>query len=294
MTSPFSHSKTTPAKRLKLFLWGNSGSGKTTLALRFPNPVVIDLEKGTDHYRQDFEFEFRQTTDWYEVLKAVAHLEANPGQFDTLVIDPISELWQSCQRAWEQRFLMERKKGSPNHHGDWYEFSIGDWGPIKKEWKGFISRLISLDMNVVAIARAKPDYDRGGGKLGDTWDCERDTAYPFDVQVQLELIGDVRKATVHKDRLNKLPHRFDLDFEVFAKAFSNVLVSQVTYADAKMVEAINVFLDAEGDKRDEMVKAILAKFKVPKLENLKAEEADALLSRLAERANAREKSNAAN
>ena len=41
-------------KRLKLFLWGDSGVGKTTLALHFPMCVVLDMERGTDHYGDSF------------------------------------------------------------------------------------------------------------------------------------------------------------------------------------------------------------------------------------------------
>ena len=58
-------------KRLKLFLWGDSGVGKTTLALRFPKPVVIDMEGGTDLYGDAFEFEVLRTITADEAMEAV-------------------------------------------------------------------------------------------------------------------------------------------------------------------------------------------------------------------------------
>ena len=54
-STPFQ--KAAPAdRRLKLFAWGDSGSGKTTLGLKFPDVVVIDLERGTDLYADSFNF----------------------------------------------------------------------------------------------------------------------------------------------------------------------------------------------------------------------------------------------
>jgi AAA domain len=45
--SPFTKAATRP-KRPKILVHGESGDGKTTFALRFPKPVVLDLEGGTD------------------------------------------------------------------------------------------------------------------------------------------------------------------------------------------------------------------------------------------------------
>ncbi|MFH1681633.1 MAG: AAA family ATPase, partial [Candidatus Eisenbacteria bacterium] len=58
-------------RRLKLFVWGDSGTGKTTLSLRFPSPVVIDMEGGADLYGDAFQFDRLRTTDADAVMEAV-------------------------------------------------------------------------------------------------------------------------------------------------------------------------------------------------------------------------------
>ena len=46
----------TQADRLKMYIYGEAGTGKTVTSLQFPNPAVIDTEKGTTHYGKFFDF----------------------------------------------------------------------------------------------------------------------------------------------------------------------------------------------------------------------------------------------
>ena len=71
--SPFQEAESLE-KRLKLFVWGDSGVGKTTLALQFPQPVVIDLEGGTDLYGDSFNFAVKRVSTAGEVVEAEIHI----------------------------------------------------------------------------------------------------------------------------------------------------------------------------------------------------------------------------
>ena len=149
--SPFQRAVTLD-KRLKLFLWGDSGVGKTTLSLQFPNPVVIDLEGGTDLYGESFEFDVQRASTVDHVRDGVNWLHTHPHSYRTLVIDPITIYWDALQRKWSEIFLKRNKK-SKGYRFDFYDFQPRDWMTIKAEFKEIIRRLIALDMNVIVTAR---------------------------------------------------------------------------------------------------------------------------------------------
>src|SRR5256885_13710056 len=83
-------------KRLKLFMFGPAGVGKTTAAIQFPNSYIIDCERGTENYDRlvtDSGSEVFQTTDIHEVIAEVKALPTEKHDFRTLVIDPITTVY---------------------------------------------------------------------------------------------------------------------------------------------------------------------------------------------------------
>ena len=124
-TSPFQRAGSRN-NRLKLFLWGDSGVGKTTLALQFCNPVVIDLEAGTELYGEAFTFDVLHATTADEVMEAVDWLLKNRHDYRTLVIDPITIYWDALQKKWSDIFL-RRNKGSKGYRHEFYDLQPKDW-----------------------------------------------------------------------------------------------------------------------------------------------------------------------
>jgi hypothetical protein len=218
LTNPFQPAQAR-RKRLKLLTWGDSGVGKTTLALRFPSPVVIDLEGGCDLYGDRFEFGVLRTTSCEEVDRAVDWLAAND-HGRTLVLDPVSILWDAIQEKWSQVFL-QRSRGSKGHRHDFFELGPKEWQTIKSDWKGFVRKLIALDMHVVVTARAKPQYAEAGfmRQIGMTFDGEKSLPYLFDVVLR-QYRDDAGRflAEVVKDRTGKLPTEpFEPKIEIFQR-----------------------------------------------------------------------------
>src|SRR5687768_18406085 len=83
-------------KRLKLFMFGPAGVGKTTAAIQFPNSYIIDAERGTDNYDRlinESGSAVLQTTDMTEVIAEVKSLLTERHEYRTLVIDPITSLY---------------------------------------------------------------------------------------------------------------------------------------------------------------------------------------------------------
>lgn len=226
--SPFERAVPTD-KRLKLFLWGDSGSGKTTLALGFPSPVVIDMESGTDWYA-DRGFDRIKTADAGAVMDAVDWLIANPHDYRTLVVDPISVYWEALQTKWSDIFL-NRNKGGKGFKFEFYDTQPRDWNTIKAEYKELIRKITLLDMNVVVTARSKTLLSDDGQfkKLGETYDAEKSTAYAFDVVLRLHRRGGMYYASnleegPYKCRIPGFPKgEFEQDYSVFEAALGDSL-----------------------------------------------------------------------
>lgn len=222
MQNPFKKASQTN-KRLKIFLFGDSGVGKTRLALRFPKPCVLDLEGGTDLYSSEFEFDVVKSTSADEIMNTVSYLAANRGAgYQTLIIDPITIYWEALQKKYTD-FFLQRNRKSAGYRGEFYILQPQDWNVIKSEWKDFIRKILSLDMNVVCTAREKAQYKDGEFMVrdGETFDGERSLPYFFDTVIHVSRRGEKSSCEVRKDRTNTLPKSFQTSYEVFEKILAH-------------------------------------------------------------------------
>lgn len=213
-------------KRLKILAWGESGVGKTLFALKFPQAVVIDMENGTDHYGE-LGFDVMKTTSWDEALKAVRWLATNDHEYRTLVIDPLTIYWQSLQRKWSDIFL-KRRAGTAGHKIEFYDFQVRDWMTIKADFQVLINLLIEMDMNVVVTCRAKKEYADGNHTqvIGSTYDCEKNTEYPFDIILRLYRREEKYMVLTQEDRTRQLPHTWVNDFDFLAGKYGDILIAK--------------------------------------------------------------------
>src|SRR3954462_3643874 len=188
-------------KRLKLFMYGPAGVGKTTAAIQFPNSYIIDCERGTENYdkliAQPGAAVF-QTTDIHEVVAEVKSLLTERHDFRTLVIDPITPVYND---------LLEKS-----------ELKVGadfgrHYGEANKQMKRLANLVMALDMNVVITAHAKKEYGQNLSVLGQTFDGWKQLDYWFDLVVELSKgrkdkrtgKGGGRAAHVVKTRLDQFP-----------------------------------------------------------------------------------------
>src|SRR5579872_1423562 len=85
-------------KRLKALFYGSSGVGKTTAAISFPRPYLIDTERGAENEQYVRLIEKNggavfQTTDFDELIKEVKALLTTRHNYKTLIIDPLTTLY---------------------------------------------------------------------------------------------------------------------------------------------------------------------------------------------------------
>ena len=136
------------AQRLKMLIYGEAGTGKTVTSLHFPNPAVVDTEKGTEYYGAMFDFHKIESFNPDKVSEALDELLEDPQGFKTLVIDPFTVLYDGIIDKHVSR--MRKKTGNPD-----YTLQPLDYKHIKSDVKMLVSKLLALDLNIIVTARSK-------------------------------------------------------------------------------------------------------------------------------------------
>jgi hypothetical protein len=209
-------------KRLKLFMYGPAGVGKTTAAIQFPNSYVIDCERGAENYdkliTQSGSAVF-QTNDINEVIAEVKSLLTVKHDYRTLVIDPITTVYND---------LLEKS-----------ELKVGSdfgrhYGAANKEMKRLANLILALDMNVVVTAHAKKEYGDNLKVLGHTFDGWRQLDYWFDLVIELGKRGRKRMAKVVKTRVGSFPdeEQFEWSYEAIKARYDAAMLEKESTAVA--------------------------------------------------------------
>lgn len=257
-TDPFKNPKFSPV-RPRIFLWGPEGTFKTRTALSCgTKSAYISLERGAQYYRDEFSFREFEPKTFEEILAAVRWLATNKHDYTTVIIDPITCAWDMVQ----QEYLENKQKSKPNA-----EITGGDWRKIKPRYNMLLKLLTHIDMNVFVIARSMKNYTdsatTGDMLKVDIHDPEKpsaegSTAYIMDtvIQTHVDRRGgkNVIKATVRKDRSNKLPQSItEYTADVVRKYFGALvdresipLASTIEYDNAIACEACGNDIEAIG------------------------------------------------
>jgi len=250
-------------KKLKVLVYGQSGSGKTHLALTFPRPAVIDCEGGTELFGGRFDFDVLRTKDLDEVLKAMENI--NPAQYDTVVVDPVTVLWQVMMEAGQ--VAAERRALKQKRNPDEATLTPRDWGIIKRKVNALYTRLVNLPCHVVVCGRIKDVNETRGTevvKVGERVDAEKSTEYLFDIIIKLEIGRDGKRiGIVEKDRSGKLQGKRipDPSFATFSEIVTATAANKVTavaqdqnaIAEKLSVEFNDAQLDADIARAGEVV-----------------------------------------
>ena len=181
---------------LKLLVYGDPGTEKTRRALSMPGPIyVIDLECGAVNYSdlvsQKDAFYLR-TKSHSELFLALEELEMLPaGAVGTLIIDPISQVWQSLQNGHVQRQVIRKKRIAEDVF-----FDVGTWGKLKRSYGDIMSFLLSAPYHVIMTARGKDKIDEKGAVIEYSYEGERSTSFLANVVIESRRDYDI----IIKDR----------------------------------------------------------------------------------------------
>ena len=200
-------------KRFKAFLYGKAGVGKTTAAIQFPSPYLIDTEKGAenDQYVELIKKNngnIYQTSQFEDLLIEVKALATEKHEFKTLIIDPITIIYDNLLEDME------------NIHGNQFG---KHYGAANKKMKSLIRWLLRLDMNVIMTAHAKNEYAEGMALIGQTFSGYKDLPYVFDLCMEVKAVGKTRKAFIVKTRIAsfELFEEIPYSYEEISKRYQN-------------------------------------------------------------------------
>lgn len=198
---------TSTEKRLKALFYGEAGSGKTTAAISFPKVYLIDTEKGSinDQYVKllnDGGGAVLHTNDFDELVNEVRALLSTEHEYKTLVIDPLTTLYNDL--------LEKSEKLVGNEFGRHYAHS-------NKQMKQLLNLLVRLDMNVIITCHSKNEYGANLAVLGKTYDGYKKLDYLFDLVIEIQKRGKERVGMIKKSRIEHLP-----DGETFPFSYNTI------------------------------------------------------------------------
>ena len=205
-------------KRLKALFFGEAGAGKTTAAIGFPKPYLIDTEKGAvnDQYSKRINGAggvVFQSNDFREIVAEVTSLLSEPHNYRTLIIDPITTVYDDLiEKA-------ERKVGT--------EFGR-HYGEAKKEWKRLGNLLMRLDMNVIVTSHQKNLYGDAMKVVGKTFDGPKGLDYMFDLVFEVTKRGNERVGVVRKTRCEGFPEGdvFPFSYDEVAERYGRAVLER--------------------------------------------------------------------
>lgn len=209
-------------KRLKLFMFGPAGVGKTTAAIQFPNSYIIDCERGAENYDKlitGSHSVLMQTTDINDVIQEVKSLLTEKHEFRTLVIDPITPVYNDLLDKCETQVGSDFGR---------------HYGAANKQMKRLANLIMALDMNVVITAHAKAEYGANFAKIGYTFDGWKQLDYWFDLVIELSKKGRKRMAKVAKTRLESFPDEevFEWSYDAIRKRYDVGILEREAHAVA--------------------------------------------------------------
>jgi len=251
-------------KRLKLFMFGPAGVGKTTAAIQFPNSYIIDAERGTENYDKLITASGSsvfQTTDVNEVVQEVKALLTEKHDYRTLVIDPITPIFNDLLEKCETQVGADFGR---------------HYGAANKIMKRLANLIMNLDMNVIVTAHAKAEYGENLRKLGYTFDGWRQLDYWFDLVVELGKKGKKRMARVAKTRIETFPDEdvFEWSYDAIKKRYDASILEreaqQVALATPDQVKELKELLHVVR-LPDGLVDKWLAKAQVDTFEDMPAD-----------------------
>lgn len=140
---------------IKLVLYGASGTGKTVMSAAAPNPIFISAEKGLLSLAdQDIPYmEVKTIKSMEEAYKFCSTCE-----YDTIVVDSLSEVTQACLDEFTRKMTAESSSGKIDKRQA--------YGKIAEKIGNMIRNFRDLDgKNVIFIAKERKVEDDDSGTV---------------------------------------------------------------------------------------------------------------------------------
>ena len=159
-----------------------------------------------------------QTTDFDELINEVTSLLTEKHPFKTLVIDPLTTLYNDLLDKSALKVGTEFGR----HYGD-----------ANKRMKHLLTLLTRLDMNVIITSHAKNEYGENLKVLGTTFDCYKKLDYLFDLVFEIQKRGKERVGIVKKSRIEGFPDGdvFPFGYDEISKRYGREILEKDSVAE---------------------------------------------------------------
>ncbi len=250
-------------KRLKCMLYGMAGVGKTTASIMFPRPAIIDTERGTEMDQYVDAINAREgvvlrTSSFETIMDQIRMLAIEDHPYQTLVIDPISVVYDSIADAHK------KKVGT-----DFSKHLVEAWS----DWKRLTLLLSALDMNVVMTAHSKNEWVNGESTGQQTWDGPKKSDYWVDLIIEVTRQGQARFGNIRKSRITDLPvdTTFEFSYDEIANRYGReILEKNAVPLDTDRVRLLDLI--NEDPNGEEKAGKMLKRAKVATLSELTEEQ----------------------
>jgi GTPase SAR1 family protein len=238
-------------KRLKMLVYGPAGVGKTTAAIQFPEAYIIDTERGATLYSDTInkaKSVLLQTLNPDEIKDELHALLTEKHPYKTLIIDPITQVYNATQEKWTRIF---EKYAKSEKEEEVQDFGMRYWSKVKGDFKALQRLMLALDMNVIVISHQKDVYGTGFSKIGVTFDSMRGDDYFFDFVFQVERKNGELIAKTIKERAElgkqKFPAEFTWNYNNFKKFYGAEIIEKestpVAMATKEQVDRVKKLID---------------------------------------------------
>jgi len=205
-------------KRLKVLFYGGAGAGKTTAAINFPQPYLIDTEKGAvnDQYVEILKNNngvIFQTTDFEDLIMEVKSLLSEKHPYKTLIIDPLTTIYNDLL----DKCALKNGTDFGRHYSE-----------ANKRMKNLLNLLLKLDLNVIITSHSKNEYGQNMAVLGQTFDCYKKLDFLFDLVFEVQKRGKERIGIIKKSRIESFPdgETFPFCYEEIAKRYGKEILEK--------------------------------------------------------------------
>ncbi len=172
---------------LKVLIYGQPGIGKTTLALSFPDPLMVDCDRGVHRVKPEHLKDTIEVSSWTDVDETLKHEDLSP--FKTIVFDTGGKLID-----YMTAYLIKLEPKFAQQDGT---FSLKGYGARKMMFQQLLARLHVMGKHVVFVAHEREEKDGDnrfirpeiGGSSGN------DLIKELDMVAYMDAIGS--KRTLH-------------------------------------------------------------------------------------------------
>lgn len=131
-------------------VYGRSGTGKTTFYGSFPGKkLLLDVKDvGDDSLAKVPDLKVMDVRSWDDFETAFWWLKRNPGRYDSLAIDTMSQL-----QGLAIRKVLDDKGKDGERAGEWGVMTKKEWGAVAELMKSWIIAVRDLPMETCFIAQ---------------------------------------------------------------------------------------------------------------------------------------------